>query len=241
MSVTLKTAMVLAAGMGTRMRPLTDTLPKPLVRLKGRPLIDHVLDRIGDANIGTAIVNVHYHADKLIRHLQSRTTPRIVISDERDALLDTGGGVKRALTHLGNDPFLVHNSDFVWLEGIGSNLARLAAGWNGASMDGLLLVALASSSVGYDGRGDFTMAADGRLQRRAPRDLAPFVFTGVSILHPRLLTGTPDGAFSLNQPFDRTIAQGRLFGLRLDGIWMHVGTPDAIIAAERVIDEARDG
>lgn len=240
MGAQLTMAMVLAAGLGKRMRPLTDDRPKPLVALKGKPLIDHVLDRIAAAGIGTAVVNVHYQADKLIRHLEKRRQPSIVISDERDALLDTGGGIQRALHRFGGGPFLVHNSDSVWIEGLGSNLARLAATWNEADMDGLLLLALGSSSLGYEGRGDFVMDTDGRIARRSERDVAPFVFTGVSILHPRIMSGSPHGAFSLNKPLDHAITSGRLFGIRLEGLWMHVGTPGAIIEAEAAIDGARD-
>jgi N-acetyl-alpha-D-muramate 1-phosphate uridylyltransferase len=230
-------AMVLAAGMGTRMRPLTDQVPKPLVRVKGRPLVDHVLDRIGDAGIGHAVVNVHYMADKLTAHLKGRTQPEITISEERDALLDTGGGVVRALPKLGGGAFLVHNADSTWIEGVGSNIARLCEAWNDETMDFLLLVALASSSVGYDGRGDFNMQADGLMIRRAEREMAPFAFTGVSIAHPRAFKDAPAGAFSLNALWSRAIENQRLYGVRLDGIWMHIGTPEAVTAAEARIDE----
>ena len=229
--------MVLGAGLGTRMRPLTDLIPKPLVRVKGLPLIDHVLDRIAEAGIGKAVVNTHYMADKIAAHLAKRTAPRVVISDERDALLDTGGGVVRALPQLGAGAFLVHNSDSTWIEGIGGNIERLCAAWDEERMDFLLLVALASNSVGYDGRGDFQMAADGQLVRRREREMAPFAFTGVSIAHPRAFKNAPNGAFSLNVLWNRAIEQRRLFGFRLDGIWMHIGTPDAVNAAERRIDE----
>ncbi len=229
--------MVLAAGLGTRMRPLTDFVPKPLVRVKGRALIDHTLDRIGDAGIGRAVVNIHYMADKISSHVAAREFPQVILSDERDALLDTGGGVVRALPKLGSGPFLIHNSDSTWLEGVGTNLARLCDAWDGERMDFLLLVALASSSVGYDGRGDFNMAPDGLLVRRREREMSPFAFTGVSIAHPRAFKNAPGGAFSLNKLWDRAIEQKRLYGVRLDGIWMHIGTPEAVTAAERRIDE----
>ena len=166
-----------------------------------------------------------------------RRKPRIVISDERDALLDTGGGIVRALPKLGREAFLIHNSDSTWIEGIGSNLARLCAAWDDGRMDFLLLCALTATSVGYDSRGDFQMRSDGRLERRKPQVLAPFAFTGVSIAHPRAFAGAPAGAFSLNRLWDRAIDQGRLFGLRLDGMWMHIGTPEAVTAAERWIDD----
>jgi N-acetyl-alpha-D-muramate 1-phosphate uridylyltransferase len=229
--------MVLAAGLGARMRPLTDLVPKPLVRVKNRALIDHVLDRIVDAGIGHAVVNAHYMADKLIAHLRERTRPEISISDERDALLDTGGGVVRALPKLGSGPFMIHNADSTWIEGVGSNIERICDAWDGERMDFLLLVALASHSVGYDGRGDFQMQADGLMVRRREREMAPFAFTGVSIVHPRAFKGAPTGAFSLNELWNRAIEEKRLYGVRLDGIWMHIGTPEAVTAAEARIDE----
>jgi MurNAc alpha-1-phosphate uridylyltransferase len=238
MSTKVTTAMVLAAGLGTRMRPLTDKVPKPLVRLKGKPLIDHVLDRLTAGGIKRAVVNVHYLADLIEAHLAHRTAPQIAISDERGMLLDTGGGVVKALPLLGDAPFLIHNSDSVWIEGIGSNIARLVASFDPNRMDSLMLLALGASSLGYDGHGDFVMASDGLLCRRGERRESPFVFTGVSIAHPRLFDGAPAGAFSLNKQWDRAIEQGRLFGLRLDGAWMHVGTPESIDDAERWIDRA---
>jgi len=229
-------SMVLAAGLGLRMRPLTEDVPKPLVRLKGRALIDHVLDRIAAAGVGRAVVNVHYLADAVEAHLKGRKTPQIVISDERGLLLDTGGAVRHALPLLGPRPFLIHNSDSVWIEGIGSNLERLFAAWDGAAMDGLLLLASAATSLGYEGQGDFSMGPGGRLIRRGERQMAPFVFTGVSIAHPRMFEGAPQATFSLNRLWDAAIEKGRLFGVRLDGLWMHVGTPDALKEAERWIE-----
>jgi MurNAc alpha-1-phosphate uridylyltransferase len=228
--------MVLAAGFGLRMRPLTETIPKPLVHLRGRPLIDHVLDRLNEAGVARAVVNVHHFADKLEAHLAKRESPQIIISDERKRMLDTGGGVVHALSHLGSAPFLIHNSDSVWIEGVGSNLERLFAAWDGAQMDALMLLASGATSVGYDGQGDFSMGTDGRLKRRGERQMAPFVFTGVSIAHPRLFDGAPKGPFSLNAPWDAAIDKGRLFGVRLDGLWMHVGTPEALVEAERWIE-----
>jgi MurNAc alpha-1-phosphate uridylyltransferase len=228
-----KTAFVLAAGLGTRMQPLTDLVPKPLVQLDGKALIDHVLDRIAEAGIETAIVNVHHHADQLEAHLARRTRPRIVLSDERRRLLDTGGGIACALSRLGPEPFLIHNSDSVWIEGVGSTLARLFRAWDGTKIDSLMLLATGASSLGYDGHGDFTMAPDGLLARRSEHREAPFVFTGVSIAHPRLFAGAPDGRFSLNVLWDRAIERGRLYGIRLDGTWMHVGTPEALEEAKR--------
>jgi len=228
-------AMVLAAGLSKRMRPLTEMVPKPMVRLHGRPLIDHVLDRTAAAGITHAVVNVHYLADILESHLATRTTPRITISDERDALLDTGGGLVRALPLLGAAPFIIHNSDSVWLEGPHANLDTLIKTWDQERMDALLLLGASANSLGYDGAGDFTMAPDGRLARRAQGAIAPFVFTGVSIVHPRLFDGTREEFFSLNLLWDRAMAAGRLYGVRLDGFWMHIGTPAALEAAERAI------
>lgn len=232
----ITTAFVLAAGLGKRMRPITETIPKPLVPLKGRPLIDHVLDRLAAAGIERAVVNVHHHADLLERHLAGRTQPRVVISDERDALLDTGGGSKRALPLLGTGAFIIHNSDSVWLEGVHANLNHLMAQWQPERMDALMLLANTAHSIGYDGEGDFTMDADGRLARRGERRIAPFAFAGVSIAHPGLFADTPEGPFSLNLPWDRAIARGRLYGLQLEGLWMHVGTPEALAEAELRID-----
>jgi N-acetyl-alpha-D-muramate 1-phosphate uridylyltransferase len=228
-------AMVLAAGDGMRMRPLTDRTPKPLITVGGKPLLDNVLDRLAATGVETAVVNVHYLADQIERHLAGRRAPRIVISDERASLLDTGGGVVKALPTLGAAPFFHLNSDTIWIDGVKSNLVRLAEGFNPARMDALLLLAATSSSVGYAGRGDFAMAPDGRLRRRSEREVAPFVYAGVAVMSPALFAGAPDGPFSLNLLFDRAIEAGRFYGLRLEGVWMHVGTPDAIAAAERAI------
>lgn len=239
MSAKVNSAMVLAAGLGTRMRPLTDTLPKPLVPLKGKPLIDHVLDRLSAAGVTKAVINVHYHADQLEEHLARRTKPAITVSDERGVLLDTGGGVVKALPLLGKHAFFIHNSDSVWIEGMGSNLARMLAVWDPEKMDSLMLLALGASSLGYDGQGDFVMDAEGLVARRSEHRVAPFVFTGVSIAHPRMFKGAPEGRFSLNTLWDRAIAAKRLYGIRLDGAWMHVGTPEALDDAERWIDNSK--
>jgi MurNAc alpha-1-phosphate uridylyltransferase len=228
----IKTAMVLAAGLGKRMRPITDTLPKPLVPVGGRALLDHALDRAADAGIGTAVVNVHYLADLIEMHVRPRRRPEVLVSDERGELLETGGGIRKALPLLGGDPFLLLNSDSLWIDGEAPNLLRLQAAWEPERMDILLLVAEAAQSLGYQGRGDFSMDPDGRLRRRGERPSAPFVYAGVAILKPQLFDDTPEGAFSLNLLFDRAIVAGRLYGMPLDGQWLHVGTPDAIAAAE---------
>lgn len=234
------TAFVPAAGLGSRMRPLTDHIPKPMVRLAGRPLIDHVLDRLAEAGVTRAVVNVHYKAEPLVAHLATRKSPHIDISDERDLLLDTGGGLVKARALIGTEPFVVHNSDTVWIERGVSNLSRLAAAWDAGRMDALLLLAERSRSMGYDGAGDFALATDGTLTRRAKGETTPYVFAGVSINHPRILENVPDGPFSLNLLWDRAIAARRVHGIVLDGLWMHVGTPDAVTEAEgRIADDSR--
>jgi MurNAc alpha-1-phosphate uridylyltransferase len=231
-----KRAFVPAAGLGTRMRHLTAERPKPLVEVTGRCLIDHVLDRIAAAGVPHAIVNVHYLADQIEAALTRRTEPAITISDERSELLDTGGGVAKALPALGPDPFLIHNSDSIWIEdGTRAALPALFAAWDDAEMDCLMLLADITTSTGYDGPGDFTIDDDGRLARSNDKPSASYVFTGVSIAAPRLFDTTPVGAFSLNLVWDRAIAAGRLFGTRLDGRWMHVGTPDAVREADALI------
>jgi MurNAc alpha-1-phosphate uridylyltransferase len=228
-------AMVLAAGIGLRMRPLTDRIPKPLVKVGGRALIDHVLDRLAAANVDMAVVNVHHLADEIERHLAGRRQPRIIVSDERAQLLNTGGGVVKALDLLGTAPFFHLNSDTLWIEGVRPNLDCLAAGFDPARMDGLLLLAPTATSIGYEGRGDFSLAADGRLRRRGEREIVPFVYAGAAIFQKRLFDHAPQGAFPLPLLFDHAEEAGRLYGLRLDGVWMHVGTPEAIKKAEAAI------
>ena len=235
---TPQAAMVLAAGFGQRMRPLTDNMPKPLVKVAGRALIDHVLDRLADAGVARAVVNVHYLAEQIERHVAARTAPRVTISDERGVLLDTGGGVVKALPLLGDVPFFHINSDTIWIDGVKPNLTRLADSFDAATMDALLLLAPGAGSIGYAGRGDFLMASDGRLRARPERDVAPFVYAGAAILSPRLFDGAPQGAFSLTKLFTRAIEAGRLHGLRMEGLWMHVGTPEAITEAEQAIAES---
>jgi MurNAc alpha-1-phosphate uridylyltransferase len=227
--------MVLAAGMGVRMRPLTDTMPKPLVPVAGKPLLDHVLDRLAAVGVEYAVVNVHYLGEQIIAHVAGRTRPRVAISDERGLLLGTGGGVVKALPELGPDPFFHINSDTIWIDGVTPNLTRLADAFDAARMDALLLLASATESIGYDGRGDFVMAPNGGLRARGEREIAPFVFAGAAILSPGLFKETPSGEFPLTLLFKRAEESGRLFGLRLDGLWMHVGTPEAIEAAEDAI------
>jgi N-acetyl-alpha-D-muramate 1-phosphate uridylyltransferase len=235
------TAFVLAAGLGQRMRPLTDTLPKPLVPLAGRALIDHVLDRLAEAGITKAVVNVHYLADKIENHVKARTAPHVKISDERGVLLETGGGVVRALLMLGDAPFVIHNSDTVWIDTNNTNLERLLTTWDAGHMDSLMLLAPTATSLGYDGKGDFNITPDGRLTRRDSGTTAPYVFAGVSIIHPSMFKGEAERPFSLNKVWDRAIAADRLYGIVLDGLWMHVGTPEALADANAAIARAAKG
>jgi MurNAc alpha-1-phosphate uridylyltransferase len=232
---TPRNAMVLAAGLGTRMRPLTDSTPKPLVKVAGRALIDRVLDRLADAGVERAVVNVHHFAEQIERHLAQRKRPRIVISDERGLLLGTGGGVLKTLAELGGAPFFHVNSDTLWIEGATPNLTRLAAAYEPAAMDALLLLAPAAGSIGYAGHGDFLLAADGRLAARGERATAPFVFAGAAILAPALFADAPKGEFSLTTLLHRAAHAGRLHGLPLEGTWMHVGSPEDVREAEAAI------
>jgi N-acetyl-alpha-D-muramate 1-phosphate uridylyltransferase len=229
-----RTAMVLAAGYGERMRPLTDRMPKPLVPLAGRALIDHVLDRLAAAGVETAVVNVHYLPEQIEAHLRGRAgkPPKTDVSDERDLLLDTGGGTLKALPLLSDGPFFIHNSDSVWSEGVTPALPHMLRHWDPQRMDCLLLLAPLTTSIGYAAKGDFDMAPDGRLSRRGERQVVPFAFAGVSLCMAGLFDGAPDGPFSLNLLWDRALAKGRLYGVRLDGRWMHVGTPEALAEAE---------
>jgi len=231
-------AMVLAAGLGLRMQPLTARVPKPLVEVGGRPLLDHVLDRLAAAGVEQAVLNVHYLAEQIIAHVASRPRPRAMISDERDTILGTGGGVVKALPLLGDSPFFHVNSDTIWIEGPRHNLDRLADVFDPERMDALLLMAPTATSIGYDGRGDYAMGPDGHLHKRAERNVVPFVYAGAAILSPALFAEAPDGAFALTHLFDRAEEAGRLHGMRLEGTWMHVGTPEAIAAAEEALLES---
>ena len=228
-------AIVLAAGLGTRMRPYNGHIPKPLVEIGGKSLIDYSLDRLADAGVERAVVNVHPLADALERHLAPRQRPQIVISDERGALLGTGGGIAKALPQLGDAPFFLVNSDTVWLDGVKPNFTRLAQAFDPATMDVLLLLAPTAGSIGYTGRGDFAMLPDGRLRRRREHEVVPFVYAGAAVLSPDLFADAPGGAFSLTRLFDAASDKDRLFGLRLEGVWMHVGTPEAVAAAQAAL------
>ncbi|MBF0325289.1 nucleotidyltransferase family protein [Magnetospirillum moscoviense] len=226
--------MVLAAGLGLRMRPITLTIPKPLVAVAGRTMLDRALDHLGAAEVGHLVVNTHWLPHCIEAHLAGR--PNISLSPETE-LLETGGGVARALPLLGEAPFYVVNSDIIWTDGAVSALTRLAQAWDDARMDALLLLVPTARAVGYDGPGDFFIDANGVPWRRRGQEVAPTLFSGVQILHPRLFGGCPSGKFSLNVLYDRALEDGRLFGLLHDGRWYHVGTPEALPAVEAALIE----
>lgn len=226
------TAMVLAAGLGTRMKPLTDDRPKALVHVRGRALIDHVLDRLVDAGVKRAVVNVHAFADMLEAHVKRRTDIEIVISDERAQLMETGGGVRQALPLLGDDPFIVCNIDSVWEEPTGSAIARLARGYYNNSMGARLLLASMDEQLGYDGAGDFVAEPDGRIAFRDDHPKAPWAYMGVQIVDPAVVAPEPIEPFSFTRIWRRLAEERRLFGAPLIGYWMHVGDPGARAEAE---------
>ncbi len=229
--------MVMAAGLGVRMRPLTNDRPKSLIEVGGRTLLDHAIDRFKAAGVRYVVVNAHYKGEMIIAHLKKRKDIEIHIQDERDKLLDTGGALKRALPHFKGEPFFTYNSDSIWLESMGSNLVRMAERWDDAEMDCVMLMAPTFSSIGYDGRGDFTMDSLGRLARRQPQRVTPFAWPGVQIIHPRLIEKGTGEVFSTNKLWDIAIEQGRLYGIRLDGKWMHIGTPQAKAEADLYLSE----
>lgn len=233
-----KKAMILAAGLGKRMRPANNQRPKPLVEVGGRTLIDRAIDRLGDVGVETIVVNLHYKADQIRNHLQPRTDMDIQFSDETDKLMDTGGGIAKALPLLGDTAFFTHNSDSIWLEGMGSTLANLATHWDDDRMDALMLMAPTVTSLGYEGKGDFEMNDQGRLLRREEARVAAFVWAGVQIIHPRLFKDCPTGPFSTNVLWNRAIENGRLYGVRHEGIWMHVGSPQGLSQAEELLSAA---
>jgi MurNAc alpha-1-phosphate uridylyltransferase len=231
-----ETAMVLAAGLGKRMRPLTATQPKPLVRVAGKPLIDHALDRLEEAGVARAVVNVHYLGDALEAHVQARAAPKVTISDEREQLLETGGGMVKALGQL-PDPFFCINSDNIWLDGPKDAFRDLSDGWDPERMDALLMLVPHRGAHNFRGKGDFHMDARGRVTRRRSGRIAPFIFTGIQLVSHRLLRDAPEGPFSTNILWDRAIAEGRLFGVAFTGQWFEVGTPTAIAPTEAVLKE----
>ncbi|CAK0742743.1 N-acetylmuramate alpha-1-phosphate uridylyltransferase [Azospirillaceae bacterium] len=228
-------AMVLAAGLGLRMRPLTLTRPKPLIEVAGKTLLDHALDRVSEAGVETAVVNSHYKGEMIAEHLAGRVSPKIVLAPE-DELLETGGGVRRNRARLGADPAFVINADILWLNGPQPALCRLAGMWDPQRMDALLLMTPTVKAVGYTGRGDYFMDGEGRLTRRKDVWIAPFVFAGVHIVKPEMHDPMPDGPYSNNQVWDRIAQQGRLYGLVHDGAWFHIGTPEALGEARERLD-----
>jgi MurNAc alpha-1-phosphate uridylyltransferase len=228
------TAMVLAAGLGKRMRPLTASQPKPLVRVAGKALIDHALDRLVEAGVERAVVNVHYLADALEAHVLARSTPGMSVSDERALLLETGGGMVKALPQL-PDPFFALNADNIWLDGPKSAFHDLSRRWDPAAMDALLLVVPHARAANFNGPGDFHMDPHGRLTRRRAGRIAPFIYTGIQLVSHRLLRDAPEGAFSTNILWNRAMAEGRLYGLSFTGQWFEVGTPEAIRPTEEAL------
>ncbi|MBN9057094.1 MAG: nucleotidyltransferase family protein [Rhizobiales bacterium] len=239
----IEDAMVLAAGLGTRLRPVTDTMPKPLVPIAGKPMIDYGLDALAEAGVKRAVVNVHHFADQMRAHLAGRTAPQIVLSDETDRLMNSGGGLARGLKLLGREPVLVMNADLFWIgekPGQKTNLQRLADGFDPEAMDMLMLCVKLEDTTGHDGKKDFSLDAEGRLTRYQEGSGMPVVYAGALALMPALLDDAPDDAFNLNIYFDRAIETGRLRGIMLEGHWITVGTPEAIGAAEAVIGAFRE-
>lgn len=239
----IEDAMVLAAGLGTRLRPITDTMPKPLVPIAGKPMIDYGLDALADAGVTRAVVNVHHFADQMTAHLASRTVPDIILSDETEQLMNSGGGLARGLKLLGADPVLVMNADLFWIgetPGEKTNLQRLAEGFDPERMDMIMLCVRLEDTTGHNGKKDFSLDGEGRLTRYREGSGSPVVYAGALALMPSLLDDAPDDAFNLNIYFDRAIEKGRLFGIMLEGHWITVGTPEAIGAAEAVIGSFRE-
>lgn len=232
--LTSDTAMILAAGLGKRMRPLTASQPKPMVRVAGKPLIDHALDRLVEAGVAKAVVNVHYLADALEAHLLARQTPKVTVSDERAQLLETGGGMLKALPQL-PDPFFALNADNIWLDGPKSAFHDLSRRWDPDQMDALLLVVPHARAMNFSGAGDFHMDPMGRLSRRRAGRIAPFIYTGIQLVSHRLLRDAPDGPFGTMILWERAIAEGRLYGISFTGLWFEVGTPQMIRPTEEAL------
>ena len=235
----IKQAMVLAAGLGKRMRPITDTIPKPMVPVSGKTLLDHGLDALAEVGVERAAVNVHYLAEQIEAHTRTRERPLIAISDERGELLDSGGGVKKALTHLNGDPLYILNADSFWIDGENANLCSMAKGWIPEIMDMLLMISPHENAVGFEGPGDFFLDDEGRLTRRGSAVSAPYIYAGAIVAKPELFNAIKHERFSLNVLFDQALASNRLFGMVMDGLWLHVGTPHAIGEAEAAIEAYR--
>lgn len=233
------TAMIMAAGLGKRMRPLTATKPKPLIEVGGKALLDHVLEKLRVAGVTKVVVNVHYLADALEAHLVSRDHGlEVVISDERKLLMETGGGLVRAAPLIDSDPFLALNSDNLWIDGPADTLKLLASHWDDSRMDALLLLVPQARALNHKGMGDFHMDREGRLRRRERSHVAPFVFTGIQMVSKRLLRDSPEGPFSTNLLWDRAIEEGRCFGAVHQGLWFDVGTPKSIPMTEAALENA---
>ena len=228
------TAMVMAAGLGKRMRPLTASQPKPMIRVAGKPLLDHALDRLAEAGIAKAVVNVHYLADAIVAHVKDRKAPAVTISDERALLMETGGGLVKAQDLL-PDPFFCVNSDNIWLDGPRDAFRELSAAWDAGRMDALLLLVPHTGARNFAGKGDFHMDGKGRLSRRRSGRIAPFIFSGVQLVSKRLLRDAPEGPFSTNVLWDRAIGEGRLYGVAFTGQWFEVGNPQAIPLTEAAL------
>lgn len=239
-SAPLDTAMVLAAGLGKRMRPLTDTMPKPMVPVAGKPLIGHVMDRLAAVGVRKAVVNLHYMGEQIRAYLADETRLEVVFTEEPE-VLETGGGIVNALPVLGTHPFYGINADAYWLDGYEDTLGRLAAIWDEDKMDGLLLLHSTVDAHGYDGVGDFLADADGKLSRRPESEVVPWLYAGVQILHPRLFAGAPEGKFSLNTLYDTAIEAERLYGVVHDGEWFHIGTPEALAEAATFLNDPYPG
>jgi MurNAc alpha-1-phosphate uridylyltransferase len=233
-------AMILAAGRGSRLAAITATTPKPLIKVGGYALIDLALEQLQAVSVPRVVVNTHHLAERVEDHVRRWQLPQLRISREEE-LLDTGGGVRRALPWLGLGPFYVVNSDLVWLDPPGRAMRRLADAWDDSRMDVLLLLAPAVNVEGYSGPGDFAMLSDGKLVRRAPSTMTPFVFTGAQILAPRAFIGSPQDAFSLNRIYDAAALRGRLYGLRHEGDWIDAGTPERLHLASEAMIHLRQG
>ena len=236
-----KKAMVLAAGLGQRLRPITNNIPKPLVKISNRTLLDYTLDHLVAAGVECAVVNIHYLADQIKQHLTSRNDLEIIISSEESNLLETGGGVKKALEIFSNEPFYISNADVFWLNGPTMALERMVEQWNESEMDALLLLHSTVEAYGYNGNGDFEVDPLGKLSRRLEKEITPYLFTGVQIIHPRIFNDTPNGKFSLNFIYDRAAEVDRLYGIAHDGEWFHIGTPDGLADAESYMGQRYSG
>ena len=232
-----QTAMIMAAGLGKRMRPLTATKPKPLIEVNGKALLDHALEKLHAAGVKKVVVNVHYLAGALEAHLATRDHGlEVLISDERDLLMETGGGLVKAAPLIDSDPFIALNSDNLWIDGPADTLRLLASQWDDSNMDALLLLVPQARALNHKGMGDFHMERTGRLRRREKSHVAPFVFTGIQIVSKRLLRDAPQGPFSTNILWDRAIAEGRCFGAVHQGLWFDVGTPQSIQMTETALE-----